>query len=61
VLSEIMRLTLKSVGILFGGCGIFMLYMAWLADGFLLQGCVYLALAAIITWFTDRRRGVGNG
>jgi hypothetical protein len=57
MLGEFMVLSLKALGALFGGCGVFLLYISyWYNEKFLIDASVYLGLAAVIAVATNRGR-----
>jgi hypothetical protein len=56
MLSEFLFLSLKALGALFGGCGVFLLYMSWYNEKFLIEASLYLGLAAVIAIATNRGR-----
>jgi hypothetical protein len=56
MLGEFMFLSLKALGALFGGCGVFLLYMSWYNDKLLIEATLYLGLAAAIAIATNRGR-----
>jgi hypothetical protein len=56
MLGEFMFLSLKALGALFGGCGVFLLYMSWYNEKFLIEATLYLGLAAVIAIATNRDR-----
>jgi hypothetical protein len=56
MLVEFMRLSLSALGAMFGGCGVFLLYLSWYDQSFLAQAAIYLSLACVIAWATNNRR-----
>ena len=55
MLGEFMLMSLKALGALFGGCGVFLLYMSWYNEKFLIEATLYLGLAAVIAIATNRK------
>jgi hypothetical protein len=55
MLGEFVVMSLKALGALFGGCGVFLLYMSWYNEKFLIEATLYLGLAAVIAVATNRK------
>lgn len=54
IAQELSRLALLMLGHVFGVCGVLLLYVGWQSGPDLLQAAIYLGMAAVISWITDR-------
>jgi len=50
------RTSLQAVSHLFGISGLLVLYACWPEPARMLEGALYLSLAAIISWSTEKRK-----